>query len=186
MGAFKDIRTKLGLRRPSPWDNWPWPGISIGRHSYRIGPSTILGYREGTIITVGAFCSIGKEVLLMAESPPVGGRVSNFSFRRVDDNRPLSIGHDVWIGQRAIVLPGITIGTGAVVGAASVVTEDVPPYAIVAGNPARFIRYRFDDETIRQLISSAWWEWSDVEIRKHLGIFQMDAKEFVRSLGEDR
>lgn len=76
------------------------------------------------------------------------------------------IGHDVWIGKSAIVLPGVTIGNGAVVGAGSVVTKDVPPYAIVAGNPARLIRFRFSEGVIEKLQASQWWQWPDSKVKK--------------------
>jgi len=67
------------------------------------------------------------------------------------------IGNDVWVGAAAIVLDGITIGDGAVIGAASVVTKNIPPYAIAAGNPAKIIRYRFDSDIISRLMAAAWW-----------------------------
>lgn len=69
------------------------------------------------------------------------------------------VGHDVWFGTESLVMPGVTIGTGAVVGARAVVTCDVPPYAVVAGNPARIVRRRFDDATIARLLELAWWDW---------------------------
>lgn len=69
------------------------------------------------------------------------------------------IGNDVWLGTDAAVMSGVTIGDGAVVGAYAVVTRDVEPYTIVAGNPARPIRKRFDDETIRKLLENRWWDW---------------------------
>ena len=71
------------------------------------------------------------------------------------------IGHDVWVGRSAIVLPGVTVGHGAVIGAGSVVTKDVPPYAIVAGNPAKLIRFRFDQDTVGKLMLIQWWDWPD-------------------------
>ncbi|GLQ81463.1 hypothetical protein GCM10007881_49840 [Mesorhizobium huakuii] len=77
---------------------------------------------------------------------------------------PTEIGNDVWIGLRAVIMPGIRIGDGAVVGAGSIVTKDVAPYAIVAGNPARFIRSRFTDDQIASLLAIRWWEWSDEKI----------------------
>jgi len=67
------------------------------------------------------------------------------------------IGNDVWVGAAALVLKGVIVGDGAVIGAGSVVTKDIPPYAIVAGNPAQIIHYRFDDATIKRLLSSTWW-----------------------------
>jgi virginiamycin A acetyltransferase len=72
------------------------------------------------------------------------------------------IGHDVWIGHEAIIMPGVKIGSGAIIGSRSVVAKDIPDYAIAAGNPAKIIKMRFDDETIEQLIKIAWWDW-DIE-----------------------
>ena len=82
---------------------------------------------------------------------------------------PLEIGHDVWIGHNTIILPRVrSIGTGAVVGAGSVVNKDIPPYAVVCGCPARIIRYRFSQGTIRGLLASRWWEKSLEEIKSTL------------------
>jgi virginiamycin A acetyltransferase len=77
------------------------------------------------------------------------------------------VGHDVWLGCSALVLPGVTIGDGAVIAAASVVARDVPPYAMVAGNPARVIRSRFSDEDIERLLRAAWWNWPIELVTEH-------------------
>src|SRR5690606_15668295 len=69
------------------------------------------------------------------------------------------VGSDVWIGMEAVILPGTGIGHGAIVAAKAVVARDVPPYAIVAGNPARVVKMRFDDGTIERLLKAAWWDW---------------------------
>jgi virginiamycin A acetyltransferase len=69
------------------------------------------------------------------------------------------VGDDVWLGYSALVLPGVTIGPGAVVAAGSVVARDVPPYAVVAGNPARVVRSRFSEEDVERLLRAAWWNW---------------------------
>jgi virginiamycin A acetyltransferase len=76
------------------------------------------------------------------------------------------VGNDVWIGYGATILPGVTIGDGAVIGSLSVVTSDVPPYAIVGGNPARVIRSRFDDATIARLLAVQWWNWDIATITR--------------------
>jgi acetyltransferase-like isoleucine patch superfamily enzyme len=80
------------------------------------------------------------------------------------------IGNDVWIGHEAVILSGARIGDGAVIGAGAVVTKDVEPYSIVAGNPARLIRKRFDDETIRKLLEIKWWDWPVEKINENLQI----------------
>ncbi len=78
------------------------------------------------------------------------------------------IGNDVWLGYNAVIMPGITIGDGAVIAAHSVVTKDVEPYSIVGGNPAKFIRKRFDEEIINLLLKLQWWHWSVEKITQHL------------------
>lgn len=88
------------------------------------------------------------------------------NIKRVPNRRPpgrarpdkITIGNDVWIGAGSIIRKGITIGDGAVVGAGSVVSKDVPPYGIVAGNPARLIKYRFDEATIAEFLDLKWWD----------------------------
>lgn len=80
---------------------------------------------------------------------------------------PTSIGHDVWIGRDVIVMKGVTIGTGAVIGAQSLVNRDVPPYAIVAGSPARVVRYRFDEPTRQALLASHWWDYQLSTLGQH-------------------
>ncbi len=69
------------------------------------------------------------------------------------------VGHDVWFGCESMVMPGIRVGTGAVIAARAVVTRDVPPYVVVAGNPARVVRRRFDEATVARLLDLAWWDW---------------------------
>lgn len=78
------------------------------------------------------------------------------------------IGNDVWIGYRALIMPGVRIADGAIVATGAVVTKDVPPYAIVGGNPAAVLRYRFDPETIERLLSLRWWDWEPDRIARHI------------------
>lgn len=80
----------------------------------------------------------------------------------------IEVGNDVWIGNTATILPGVRIGNGAVVAASAVVTQDVPPYAIVAGNPARLLRRRFDDATVSTLERLAWWNWPIEKITRNV------------------
>lgn len=77
------------------------------------------------------------------------------------------VGSDVWIGYRSVVMPGVSIGHGAVVAAASVVVGDVPPYAIVGGNPARVVRVRFSEEDVARLLRAAWWDWPVELVTEH-------------------
>ena len=79
------------------------------------------------------------------------------------------VGNDVWIGREARIMPGVTIGDGAVIGAHSVVASDIPAYAIAVGNPARVVRRRFDDATVAALLDIAWWNWPAEKIARNLG-----------------
>ena len=83
-----------------------------------------------------------------------------------DNKGDIVIGNDVWIGYEAVILPGVTIGDGAVIGTRAVVTKDVPPYTIVGGVPAKPIRKRFDDAVIERLEALRWWDWEEEKIRR--------------------
>ena len=85
---------------------------------------------------------------------------------------PLNIGHDVWIGHNAIIMPHVkNISTGAVIGAGAVINKDVPPYAVVVGNPSRIVRYRFPKEIIDELLASCWWEKPIEELKPNISEF---------------
>ena len=127
------------------------------------------------MLEVGAFCSIagGVQIFLGGEHRldwvttypfnvlwPAGRQFRGHPRSKGD----VTIGNDVWIGAEAVILSGVTIADGAVVGARSVVTRDVPAYTLVAGNPARTVRKRFDDETIEALRALRWWQWDDTRI----------------------
>jgi acetyltransferase-like isoleucine patch superfamily enzyme len=145
---------------------------------------------------IGAFTSIANGVVIGGGRHPtewIGmspvfyeGRDSvraKFAEHRRAPPKAVIIGNDVWIGRNAILLPGVVVGDGAVVGAGAVVTRDVAPYAIVAGCPARPIRYRFDQETIERLLSLKWWDMPEDELRRVAGTFN-EPEEFFRLMGE--
>ncbi len=91
----------------------------------------------------------------------------------------ITINHDVWIGDQVSILSGVTIGNGAVIAARTVVTKDVPSYAIVAGNPGEVKKYRFDVSTCDALYKIGWWYWSDEKIKENIEYFYGDVKDFV-------
>ncbi|MCR4907844.1 MAG: CatB-related O-acetyltransferase [Lachnospiraceae bacterium] len=98
-----------------------------------------------------------------------------------DTEGHIEIGSDVWIGNNVLIMDGVKIGDGAVVGAGALVTKDIEPYSINAGIPARKIRYRFDGETIKELLRLRWWDRGEVWIKKHIDEFT-DAKELLKTL----
>lgn len=108
----------------------------------------------------------------------------NFARHDFDIFKRTRIGNDVWIGNRVMVKAGVTIGDGAVIGMGSIVTKDIGAYEIWAGNPARLIRKRFDDETIDEIINTQWWNWSDEKISQYAETF--DAPQtFISKVGKE-
>ncbi len=156
------------------------------RYSYIGNYSTIINTEIGAFCSVADYCLIGGAAhpLKWVSTSPVfhsGKNILNKNFATHDFiiTQRTIIGNDVWIGSRAIIKSGVRIGDGAIVGMGSVVTKDVEPYAIVAGNPARLIRRRFDDQTINALLESRWWEWDDDKIKANAVYFN-DVQEFVK------
>jgi len=91
-------------------------------------------------------------------------KVTNYFPELTVSRGPIRIGNDVWVGRGAFLLDGITIGDGAIVGAMSVVAKDVPPYAVVVGNPAKIVHYRYSEDVIEKLLKIKWWDWSQQTI----------------------
>ena len=100
----------------------------------------------------------------------------NFARHEFEIFRRTTIGNDVWIGNRVMIKAGVNISDGAVIGMGSIVTKDIGPYEIWAGNPARMIRKRFDDETIAALEEMKWWNWNDEKIELSSGVMTDVAK----------
>ena len=97
-----------------------------------------------------------------------------------DQKGDIMIGNDVWIGYEAVILSGVTIGDGAVIGCRAVVTKDIPPYTIVGGVPAKPIRKRFDEETIKELQKIKWWDWPEEKITEKIQAIQAGDLEGLR------
>lgn len=143
--------------------------------------------------SIGRYCSIAGTVRVMNRDHPMDFKSTHGLFFNPDlklcDNDminyiPLYIGNDVWIGHNAIIAPHVrTIGDGAVIGAGAVVHNDVYPYAVVVGNPARPVRYRFRKEVVEELLASRWWEKSIEEIEPHVDEFR---KSYGKALKEEQ
>lgn len=170
------------------------PHVTIGRHTYGLAPRNLVRPTAAAPITVGAFCSIGPDVLIFGQADHPTHLASTYPLRAkllgrgdVDATTrgAVVIGNDVWIGARAIILSGVTVGDGAVIGAGAVVARDVPAYAVVAGNPARHLRYRFDEATIAALLSLRWWEWPDARIAALEDAFHGPIEAFLQRAGDD-
>ncbi len=149
----------------------------IGEFSY-VGTGCVIQH-----VSVGKFCSIASEVFAGTGAHPIHHFSTSTLFYRkhntlgiplVDENmkfeeyKKISIGNDVWIGTRAMIMDGVTVGDGAVIAANAVVTKDVPAYAVVGGVPAKVIKYRFDKERIAELLFSQWWSWGLEEIKEKM------------------
>ena len=155
--------------------------LEVGDYTYGINDLHIDNYRgsEAKII-IGKYCSLSKNIRLIPGGIHPTNWISTFPFRiqldlpgKFEDGMPLTkgniqIGNDVWIGTGVTILSGVTIGHGSVVSACSVVTKDVKPYSIVAGNPAKLVRYRFPQERISELLDMAWWDWPIEKIKKNI------------------
>jgi acetyltransferase-like isoleucine patch superfamily enzyme len=145
--------------------------VSIGSYSY--GFHDAYFWNDETKIAIGKYCSIAEGVIFILGGEHRADWVTTYPFSAFPNEwesaanipgHPASkgdivIGNDVWIGNGALILSGVTVGHGAIIGARSVITKDIEPYAIYAGNPAKFIRYRFEQPTREELLRLAWWDW---------------------------
>lgn len=167
-------------------DNVLHPGaglsnVSLGRRTYVAGGALI---RDTTI---GRYCSIGPHVSIVLGRHKVDRNVSTYpAFFSLDDRgcmcsfvestrfeeiRGVRIGNDVWVGARALIIDGCSIGDGAVIAAGAVVTKDVAPYAVVGGVPARILRMRFPEHLVKKLLALKWWDKDEDWIRQHAAAF---------------
>ncbi len=172
------------------------PRIRIGRGTY--GAPKIVMYHPDDRLEVGNFCSIAGGSYLLAGGEHVTSNVTTYPFSihykdsllgphdvesldHPSERRSsgIVIGSDVWIGFRAMVLSGVSIGHGAVLGAGCVVAKDVPPYAVVVGNPGRVIKYRFSEAVIAEMLSIRWWDWRLDKILKFAPLLESSPDSFL-------
>lgn len=157
--------------------------ITMGRYSYARSPYISFVASIEHMIHIGSFCSIAQWVQIYSSNDHDYTKLTTFPpaatwlilWDAKDLWKEVVIWHDVWIGANAIILPGVTIGTWAVIWAGSVVTKDIPPYAIAAGAPCHIIKYRFSEPEIESMLKSQWWEWDIEKIRQNYNL------EFLRN-----
>ncbi|WP_075137125.1 CatB-related O-acetyltransferase [Actinophytocola xinjiangensis] len=184
------------------------PVISVGEYTYYDDPDGATGFERRNVLyaygterlVIGRYCAIaaGTRFLMAgAEHPTMG--VSTYPFTMFGGDWAEStldlvtgmpsrgdtvVGNDVWFGYQSVVLPGVTIGDGAIIAAGAVVTADVPPYTIVGGNPARVIRRRFDDADVQLLLRAAWWDWPVEAVTEHARVIMSGTPADVAAIAE--
>ena len=142
-----------------PVNGFSFDAVEVGNYTY--GDLTVINFNKGEKLRIGHFCSIASGVVFVLNGDHPTDMVSSFPFRikclgqdvaEASSKGDINIGDDVWIGQNAVILSGVTVGQGAVIAAGSVVSKDVPPYGIVGGVPAKLIKYRFSEPVISELM----------------------------------
>lgn len=130
-------------------------------------------------VTIGSYTSIGPYVQMHSltqhsciQDRSLVATAQLPGYPRTHSEEKIEIGSDVWIGRNAVLLGNIKIGDGAIIGAFSVVAKDVPPFAVVVGNPAVIKRYRFTDEEIKRLLEIKWWNWKDDKIKENIALLK--------------
>jgi acetyltransferase-like isoleucine patch superfamily enzyme len=158
--------------------------IRVGKYTYGINTLSILHWGGSDLrVDIGRFCSISYGLKIFTGGNHRIDWITTYPFGHIAPSdaqvAPVAghpqrggsviIGNDVWIGRDVTIMSGVNIGDGAVIAANSHVVKAVPPYAIVGGNPAQLIKYRFDEEVIANLLTMKWWEWPDEKIFASVG-----------------
>ncbi|MEZ1317187.1 CatB-related O-acetyltransferase [Pseudomonas fluorescens] len=176
---FREKRAKRAIRKLPKFERGMarfkarYPHYAFGRGSY--GVPEVHDWKEGSTLSIGAYCSIAEGVQIFLGGHHRADWVSTFPFPAMVEQAAhisgysgthgnVSIGNDVWLCSNCTLLSGVTVGDGAIVAAGALVTRDVEPYAVVGGNPARFLRWRFPEEQRLLLLRSAWWNWPETEL----------------------
>ena len=173
---------------------------NTGKGTYFDRNINIISWSDEYKVNVGKYCSIGREsnFFLHANHRPdwittsstllgsVNKEIENMHFRlgHPSCNGDINIGNDVWIGAKATIMSGVNIGHGVVIGSGAVIAKDIPPYAIVVGNPGKVIKYRFTENQIKKLLQIKWWDWSQEKIRYNaLLMWSNNIDEFIKKHG---
>jgi len=161
-------------------------GVQIGDYSYcNVDTIVFEGVKIGKYCSIGYRCQIGTPAhpdFYVSTSPNIYRHpmlARNADWPSNDAVNPPVLGNDVWIGSNVVILQGVKVGDGAIIGAGAIVTKDVPPYAIAVGVPAKIIRYRFDEDVIKQLLDKHWWDNSREWIGTHIDNF-LDVESFLK------
>lgn len=164
----KPARTLLKFKKK-------YPHYQMGEHTY--GVPLIQNEHPDAKLKIGDYCSIANNVRIYLGGMHRADWVTTYPFPMFEERAAhipdaavtkgdVNIGNDVWLCANSIILSGVTIGDGAVVANSAVVTKDVPPYAIVAGNPAKVVKWRFDAEVRDSLLAAGWWDWPEEEVKE--------------------
>ncbi|MDQ0163635.1 DapH/DapD/GlmU-related protein [Bacillus alveayuensis] len=170
--------------------------VKLGDYSYTGQFCILQNVEVGKFSNIAAMVRIGPTAHPM-ERPTlhhITYRRKMYGVDKKDDEKFLAwrteqktyIGHDTWIGHGAIIMPGVKVGNGAVVGSGAIVTKNVDPYSIVIGIPAKHLRYRFDDQTIKRLEEIRWWDWSYETIKNRIEDLSSNIETFLDKYGGSR
>ncbi|WP_035758246.1 CatB-related O-acetyltransferase [Hugenholtzia roseola] len=183
------------------------PNIIVGDYTYYDDFEDVHNFEKnvkyhfdfiGDKLIIGKFCMIASDVtFIMNGANHLVESLSTYPFaifggswqnamegKSYPYKGDIEIGNDVWIGYKATIMAGVRIGDGAIIGSQAVVTADVPPYSIVAGNPARLIRKRFSEETIAALLQVRWWDWDSEKLSRHLHLLTGNDIEALKKIAE--
>ena len=168
--------------------------VKIGRGTYGLDRNSFAGLSPDCPVTIGNYSSFGPEVLLFCRTDHRTDLPSTYPFRSMRNDTsenvdattrgPITIGHDVWVGARAMILSGVRIGDGAIIGAGAVVTRDIAAYSVNTGVPARQSRMRFKAAQIAALKEIAWWNWPDTQINEQMDLFYENIDQFIAKARE--
>jgi len=160
------------------------PNIEVGDYTYFDGGERAAHFQDDNVLfgrlaklKIGKFCALanGTKFILSDANHQMSGFSTYpffiFGLREgldLSEQRDTVVGNDVWFGHQSVVMPGVSVGDGAIIGARAVVTKDVPPYAVVAGNPAQVVRTRFPQPVVDELLEIRWWDWEIAKISRNV------------------